>query len=68
MRITHPLVGKLTVGYETFTLPGDQDQSLETYHAEPGSPSEQALRLLASWGADAITARLAEVPPNSAAT
>jgi hypothetical protein len=53
MRIAHPLVGELTVRYETLTLPGDQDQSLETYHAEPGSASEEALRLLASWGADA---------------
>ncbi|MCA1218242.1 helix-turn-helix transcriptional regulator [Streptomyces sp. 8L] len=53
MPLTHPLVGPLTLRYETLTLPGDQDQSLTTYHAEPGSPSEQALRLLASWGADA---------------
>jgi transcriptional regulator with XRE-family HTH domain len=53
MRIAHPLVGELTVHYETFALPGDQEQALETYHAEPGSASEEALRLLASWGADA---------------
>jgi transcriptional regulator with XRE-family HTH domain len=53
VRIVHPLVGELTVRYETFALPGDQEQSLETYHAEPGSASEEALRLLASWGADA---------------
>jgi hypothetical protein len=26
-----------------------------TYHAEPGSPSAEALRLLASWGTDAVT-------------
>ncbi|MFD1051443.1 transcriptional regulator, partial [Kibdelosporangium lantanae] len=53
MRLTHPLVGELTVRYETFILPGDQDLALETYHAEPGSASEEALRLLASWGTDA---------------
>jgi transcriptional regulator with XRE-family HTH domain len=53
MRLMHPLAGALTLHYETFTLPGDQEQSLATYHAQPGSASEQALRLLASWGADA---------------
>ncbi|WP_436232746.1 MmyB family transcriptional regulator [Actinacidiphila alni] len=53
MRLTHPLVGGLTLRYETLALPGDQDQSLTAYHAEPGSPSEEALRLSASWGVDA---------------
>ncbi|MFJ9030423.1 helix-turn-helix domain-containing protein [Streptomyces sp. NPDC102274] len=57
MRLSHPLVGELTVRYETLALPGDQEQSLTTYHAEPGSPSEEALRLLASWGADASQER-----------
>ena len=52
MRLTHPLVGDLTVQYETFTLP-NEEQSLSIYHAEPGSQSDQALRLLASWGTDA---------------
>ena len=47
----HPLVGEITVQYETLQLPGDQDQLLVTYSVEPGSPSEQALRLLASWTA-----------------
>jgi transcriptional regulator with XRE-family HTH domain len=56
MRITHPLVGELALRYETFTLPGDQEQALAMYHAEPGSASEEALRLLASWGADATRA------------
>ncbi|MEU7650803.1 helix-turn-helix transcriptional regulator [Micromonospora taraxaci] len=53
IRLSHPLVGELTLRYETLALPGDQEQSLSTYHAKPGSPSEEALRLLASWGADA---------------
>ncbi|SMF84506.1 helix-turn-helix transcriptional regulator [Streptomyces sp. Amel2xC10] len=57
MRLTHPLVGELTLRYETLALQGDQDQYLSSYHAEPGSPSEQALRLLASWGADAARDR-----------
>jgi len=53
MRLMHPLAGELTLRYETFTLPGDEEQSLAIYHAEPGSASEEALRLLVSWGADA---------------
>ncbi|MPY61102.1 helix-turn-helix domain-containing protein [Streptomyces spongiae] len=52
-RLRHPLVGELTLSFETFRLPDDGEQSLITYHAEPGSPSADALRLLASWGTDA---------------
>jgi transcriptional regulator with XRE-family HTH domain len=47
----HPLVGDLTLDYESFTPDGDSDQSLGLYTAEPGSPSAQALRILASWTA-----------------
>ncbi|MFD7918798.1 helix-turn-helix transcriptional regulator [Streptomyces sp. NPDC059740] len=47
--LRHPLVGRLTLSYESFTLPADCDQQLVTYHAEPGSPSAQSLGLLASW-------------------
>jgi len=49
--VHHPLVGEITVQYETLQLPGDPDQLLVTYTVEPGSPSEQNLRLLASWAA-----------------
>ncbi|MGW4905533.1 helix-turn-helix domain-containing protein [Streptomyces sp. NPDC004270] len=52
-RLHHPLVGELHLSYESFRMPDDPDQSLVTYHAEPGSASAQALRLLASWGTDA---------------
>ncbi|MFJ2442389.1 MULTISPECIES: helix-turn-helix domain-containing protein [unclassified Streptomyces] len=46
--LCHPQVGELTLSYEMMTLPDDPEQSLIVYHAEPGSPSEQALRLLAA--------------------
>ncbi|MCZ9338499.1 transcriptional regulator, partial [Streptomyces sp. TRM76130] len=49
----HPLVGELTLSFETFRLVDDADQSLITHHAEPGSRSADALRLLASWSAEA---------------
>ena len=52
-RLRHPLVGELSLSFETFRLADDGDQALITYHAEPDSPSAQSLRLLASWGTDA---------------
>ncbi|WP_420035303.1 helix-turn-helix domain-containing protein [Streptomyces sp. cg28] len=52
-RMRHPLVGELTLSYETLHLPDDDGQFLSVYHAEPGTASAEALRLLASWGADA---------------
>lgn len=55
-RLCHPLVGELSLSFETFMLPDDAEQSMVTYHAEPGSESAEALRLLASWGADATRA------------
>ncbi|MGW9031408.1 helix-turn-helix transcriptional regulator [Streptomyces sp. NPDC055722] len=51
-RYHHPLVGDLTLGFEALTPAGDTDQILGLYTVEPGSPSENALRLLASWTAD----------------
>lgn len=48
-RYHHPLVGELTVNYESVAVSGDADQTLCIYTAEKGSPSETALRLLANW-------------------
>jgi len=48
-RLSHPLVGELTVEYETLSPPGDPDTTLFVYTAEAGSPSKRALDLLASW-------------------
>ncbi|MFF5437086.1 helix-turn-helix domain-containing protein [Streptomyces achromogenes] len=52
----HPLVGDLALNFETFRLTDGSEQSLVTYHAEPGSPTAESLRLLASWGTDATRA------------
>ena len=51
------MAGELTVEYETLTLPGDADQTLYVYTTEPGSPSREALRLLASWAMPGDTTR-----------
>ena len=49
----HPVVGDLDLPFESFPLPADPGQSLLTYTAEPGSPTQDALNLLASWAATA---------------
>lgn len=48
-RYRHPVVGEFTLHYEAFRLPDAPDQSLVCQVAEPGSPDEDTLRLLASW-------------------
>jgi transcriptional regulator with XRE-family HTH domain len=48
-RFRHPLVGDLTLAYETLELPADPSLTLVTYSAEPGSPTETALQELAGW-------------------
>ncbi|GAA2326484.1 helix-turn-helix transcriptional regulator [Dactylosporangium salmoneum] len=47
----HPVVGLLGLGFEAMPLPADPGLTLTAYHAEPGSPSQDGLRLLASWAA-----------------
>jgi transcriptional regulator with XRE-family HTH domain len=47
----HPVVGDLDLPFETFPVGGDPSQVLLTYTAEPASPSQDALNLLASWSA-----------------
>jgi transcriptional regulator with XRE-family HTH domain len=45
----HPVAGDLTLDYVALNPTGDPDLLLGLYTVEPGSPSEQGLRLLASW-------------------
>ncbi|WP_018350039.1 helix-turn-helix transcriptional regulator [Longispora albida] len=49
-QFSHPLVGPLTLAYESLLLPDDAEQYMVTFHAEPGSPDADALRLLSAWG------------------
>ncbi|MFI6309723.1 helix-turn-helix transcriptional regulator [Nocardia fusca] len=50
-RFHHPVVGDLTLAFQSLTMPADPGYTLVVYTAEPGSPSEEGLRLLASWAA-----------------
>jgi hypothetical protein len=51
----HPLVGELDLTYESLDLVADPGLSLFAFTAEPGSRSEEGLRLLASWVATPVT-------------
>ncbi|MGN9913124.1 helix-turn-helix transcriptional regulator [Phytohabitans sp. LJ34] len=66
-RFLHALVGELTLAYETFAVNGSPGQFLVVYHAEPGSPSAQALALLGSVTASADARELSgrAVPPGA---
>jgi hypothetical protein len=55
----HPVVGELTLSFNRLDLPVDHGLTILTYAAEPGSRSEEALKLLGSWAATAD-------PPESA--
>lgn len=50
-RLHHPVVGDLELTYEALDLPADPGWHLFAFTAEPGSPSDERLRVLASWAA-----------------
>ncbi|MGW2822998.1 helix-turn-helix transcriptional regulator [Streptomyces sp. NPDC001443] len=50
-RFHHQAVGDLTLAYEGLEMAAEPGLTLTVYTAEPGSASEEGLRLLASWAA-----------------
>jgi transcriptional regulator with XRE-family HTH domain len=54
--IHHPVVGELVLSYESMELSADDSLTMAIFTAEPGSASQQALDLLASWSATPQTA------------
>jgi transcriptional regulator with XRE-family HTH domain len=63
----HPAVGNLELIYHTLDLPTPDHAklALTIYTAEPGTPSEDALKLLASWAATNAAAAPDPVTPAS---
>jgi transcriptional regulator with XRE-family HTH domain len=67
--LNHPLTGPIHIDYEALDVPGSSDQKIFIYTAEPGSQSQDALDLLASWAAGSSPSAAPEVPrPSSVST
>jgi transcriptional regulator with XRE-family HTH domain len=47
----HPVVGELTLDCDTWDSPDGSEQKLMVLTAEPGTPSSDSLRILATWNA-----------------
>ena len=47
----HPAVGRLDLTFDAMEIPTDPGLTMTCYTAEPGTASEENLKLLASWGA-----------------
>ncbi|WP_346763476.1 hypothetical protein [Arthrobacter sp. PAMC25564] len=52
-RIHHPVGGDLELGYEAMELPANPGWTMFAYTGDPGSASDESLKLLASWAATA---------------
>ena len=52
-RLRHPVVGNLELTYQSAELanPNRAARTLNLYTAEPGTPHEDRIKLLASWAA-----------------
>jgi hypothetical protein len=64
----HPVVGDVTLAYESMELVADPGLILNGYSAEPGSPAKDALDLLASWAATADQERADQAQQEQAAS
>ncbi|MEU1312443.1 helix-turn-helix transcriptional regulator [Streptomyces cinnamoneus] len=67
-RFHHPLVGDLTLTYETLRAADDPDQALITYAAAPRTPSHDALKMLLAWTAPTAATALTAAPATATAT
>jgi len=63
-RFHHPVVGDLTLTYEALDLAADSGLRISAYTAEPGTPSDDALKLLATWAATVDAAAAAQAADN----
>ena len=61
----HPVVGELQLSYNRADLAADPGLTIFSYTAEPGSRSDEALKLLGSWAATVDPAGLAHTPDPS---
>ena len=64
----HPVVGHVEVSFDSMELPADPGLTLTVYTTEPGTPSHDALAMLASWEATITRDRAASIAADPAAT
>jgi MmyB-like transcription regulator ligand binding domain len=50
-RLRHPAVGQLDLNFEAMELPSEPGLRLNLYTADPGTPTADGIKLLASWAA-----------------
>jgi transcriptional regulator with XRE-family HTH domain len=63
----HEAVGEFTLNYDSLDIPGSGGQTFCAYTPDPGSPSEEKLRLLLSWAAQSPDAADGEIAARPAA-
>jgi hypothetical protein len=61
-RFHHPVVGDLTLDWDTLICDTAPDQFVIVLTAQPGTPSHDALRILASWADDQAIVHGGEQP------
>jgi hypothetical protein len=59
------VVGELSLSFNRLDLAADHGLTIFTYAAEPGSRSEEALKLLGSWAATLDLAEATRAPEGS---
>ena len=64
-QLHHPIVGELSLTFNRLDLGSDEGLMIFTYTAEPGSRSEDALKLLGSWAATSDSAEPAQTADQS---
>jgi transcriptional regulator with XRE-family HTH domain len=53
-RFNHPVVGEITLDWDTLSCDTAPDQQVIVLTAQPGTPSHDALRILASWAVEHV--------------
>jgi hypothetical protein len=64
-RFRHPVVGDLTLTFEALDLAAGSGLRISAYTFEPGTSSDDALKVLASWAATLDQAAAAPAPDGS---
>lgn len=64
-RFHHPVAGELTLDWDTLVSDASPDQHVIVLTAQPGSPSQDAMRFLASWAAQHLPDPISNDEPSN---